>query len=81
MPREGRLSPLFKAFADLSVTAEPVLYTDEMADEVRDRLLLFDGVLVWVDPITEGRDRSKLDPMLKISQRRAFGSVLTLTSF
>jgi len=64
-PENNRLYPLFKALADLNVTAGPVPYSDELVDEIRVRLLSFDGVLVWVDPITEGRDRSKLDPMLK----------------
>lgn len=64
-PQNNRLYPLFKAFADLDVTAEPVIYGDEMVNEIRDRLLRFDGALVWVDPITDGHDRSKLDPMLK----------------
>jgi len=63
-PINNRLYPLFNAFADLSVTAEPVAYADHAAEAIRDQLLAFDGVLVWVDPITDGRDRSKLDLML-----------------
>ena len=31
---------------------------------VRDTPAGLDGVLVWVDPITDGHDRSRLDPML-----------------
>jgi hypothetical protein len=61
----NRLHRLFKAFADLNVTAEPVVYADEIVDEVRERLMRFDGVMVWVDPITQGQDRSRLDPMLR----------------
>src|SRR6266481_848643 len=61
----NRLSPLFEALAAVNVTAEPAVYSDEIADEVRDQLLRLDGVLVWVDPISEGNDRSKLDPMLR----------------
>jgi hypothetical protein len=60
----NRLHLLFKVFAELKVVAEPVVYSDEIVHEVRERLLQFDGVLVWVDPITEGLDRSKLDPIL-----------------
>jgi len=41
------------------VEAFPVVYADEVVDAVRTRLLGLDGVLVWVDPITEGRDRSR----------------------
>ena len=32
---------------------------------VRDQLLGLDGVLVWVNPIEQGLDRSKLDPLLR----------------
>jgi len=64
-PQNNRLYPLFNAFADLNVLAEPVVYSDEAVQNVYGRLLHFDGVLVWVDPITEGQDRSTLDSMLK----------------
>lgn len=64
-PANNRLYPLFKAFADLNVSAVPVPYTEEATEEIRARLLEMDGVLVWVDPITDGRDRSKLDHMLQ----------------
>jgi hypothetical protein len=61
----NRLSPLFEALAAVNVAAEPALYSDEIVDEVRDQLVRLDGVLVWVDPISDGHDRSKLDPMLR----------------
>lgn len=61
----NRLAPMFDAFAQLKLVAEPVVYADEIAGAVRERLLGFDGVMVWVDPITQGQDRSKLDPMLR----------------
>ncbi len=61
----NRLRPLFEALADLRVAAEPAVYSDEMADEVRDQLRQLDGVLVWVDPIVAGQDRSKLDALLR----------------
>jgi hypothetical protein len=64
-PANNRMYPLLKAFAHLNVTAEPVVYAEEVADEILSRLLDCDGVLVWIDPITKGRDRSKLDPMLR----------------
>ena len=63
--QNNRLYPLFKAFADLNVEAEPVIYSDAVVDEVRTRLSRCDGVMVWVDPITEGQNRSQLDPMLR----------------
>jgi hypothetical protein len=33
------------------------------ADAVRDQLLTVDAVLVWVDPIHQGKTRAALDPM------------------
>jgi hypothetical protein len=36
-----------------------------MADEVREQLLSCDGVLVWVDPISEGQNRIVLDALLR----------------
>lgn len=56
---------VFDAFSDLGVKAEPVVYADDRVDEVRDQLLGLDGVLVWVNPIQAGRDRSKLDQVLR----------------
>jgi hypothetical protein len=61
----NRMRPLFEALAAVNIAAEPAVYSDEIVDEVRDQLLRLDGVLVWVDPISEGHDRSKLDPMLR----------------
>ena len=60
-----RLHGMFAAFAALGVTAEPVVYTDEAALAVREHLLDLDGVLVWVNPIEQGLDRSQLDPLLR----------------
>src|SRR5216684_2216887 len=61
----NRLSPLFEALAAVNVVAEPAVYSDELVEEVRDQLLRLDGALVWVDPISDGHDRSRLDPMLR----------------
>lgn len=61
----GRLAPIFEALAREGVAAEPVVYCEEAAAEVRAQLLEMDGVLVWVDPISDGRNRNKLDPMLR----------------
>jgi hypothetical protein len=60
-----RLRGVFAAFAALGVPAEPVVYSDESVDAVRDLLLDLDGVLVWVNPIEQELDRSKLDPLLR----------------
>jgi hypothetical protein len=60
-----KLRVMFAAFSALGVTAEPVIYSDDTADDVRDQLLGLDGVLVWVNPIEQGLNRSKLDPLLR----------------
>jgi len=56
---------MFSAFSDLGVRAESVIYSDDSVDLVRDRLLGLDGVLVWVNPIQNGLNRSKLDALLR----------------
>jgi uncharacterized protein DUF6815 len=56
---------MFAAFAALGLDASPVVYSDDRVEEVRDRLLGLDGVLVWVNPIEQGLNRSRLDPLLR----------------
>lgn len=56
---------MFDAFAGLGVSAEPVVYSDDTVEAVRDQLLALDGALVWVNPIEQGLDRSQLDPLLR----------------
>ncbi len=63
--RSSRVGPLFDAFDELGVAAEPVAYADEAAAEIGERLKRFDGVLVWVNPIEDGKDRSVLDEILR----------------
>jgi hypothetical protein len=41
------------------------VFAEAMADEVRTQLLSVNGVLVWVDPLAEGRTRAVLDPLLR----------------
>jgi hypothetical protein len=60
-----KLRGVFSAFAALGVNAKPVVFSDETIARVRDQLLGLDGVLVWVNPIEQGRDRSQLDPLLR----------------
>lgn len=60
-----RLHGVFDAFAARRVQAEAVIYGDDRVDEVREQLRGLDGVLVWVNPIEQGLDRSKLDPLLR----------------
>lgn len=64
-PAGSRLSAIFEALARRGVEAEPAVYSEDMAGEVRDQLLRMDGVLVWVDPISGGERRDSLDELLR----------------
>jgi hypothetical protein len=64
-PAQSKLRGVFAAFADLGARAEPVVYDDTRVDAVRAQLVELDGVLVWVNPIEHGLDRSSLDPLLR----------------
>jgi hypothetical protein len=60
-----KLHGVFAAFSALAVEAEPVVYSDDAIEAVRKQLLRLAGVLVWVNPIEQGLDRAKLDPLLR----------------
>ena len=64
-PETSRFKAVFAALADVGVDAEPVVYDDDVLDAVRARLTTLDGVLVWVNPIHDGRNRAKLDALLR----------------
>ncbi len=63
--QNSRLNRVFEALAALGIEAEPAVYADDMADEVRQQILNSDGVLVWVDPISDGQNRRVLDELLR----------------
>jgi hypothetical protein len=60
-----KLRGMFAAFRELGLSAQPVVYSDDTAGAVRERLLELDGVLVWVNPIEQGLNRSYLDAVLR----------------
>src|ERR1700683_1179181 len=64
-PQNNRYNRIFEELAALGIEAEPAVYADNMADEVRRQLLGCDGVLVWVDPISDGQNRTALDALLR----------------
>jgi hypothetical protein len=63
--QNSRFVRVFEALADAGIDACPVIYDEAFADEVREQLLAVDGVLVWVDPIHQGKTRAALDPLLR----------------
>jgi hypothetical protein len=64
-PETSRFKAIFAALADVGVVADAVVYEDDVLDAVRARLFTLDGVLVWVNPIHEGRNRANLDAVLR----------------
>jgi hypothetical protein len=65
VPETSRLFPVALALEARGFVVEPVVYSESVSSEVRDRLLASDGTLVWVDPLDAGRDRSDLDSILR----------------
>lgn len=61
----SRFHAVAEALDDVGVAAEPAVYCDDSVDEVREQLSSLDGVLVWVNPIEHGHDRTLLDAMLR----------------
>src|SRR5207253_3184544 len=64
-PQNNRYHRVFEELASLGIHAEPVVYAEDIADEVRQQLLAVEGVLVWVNPIQGGKTRTLLDAMLR----------------
>ncbi|MCK1624196.1 Cj0069 family protein [Bradyrhizobium sp. 160] len=64
-PQNSRFVPVFEALAAVGIEAQPAIYDESFAEEVREQLLAVDGVLVWVNPIQDGRNRAGLDALLR----------------
>jgi hypothetical protein len=64
-PQNNRFYRIFEELAAAGIHAEPAVYDEAFADNVREQLLTADGVLVWVDPIHQGKTRQALDPLLR----------------
>lgn len=64
-PQKSRFFDVIEALAAVGVEARPVIYDESFADAVREQLLAVGGVLVWVNPIQDGRNRAGLDSLLR----------------
>ena len=64
-PQNNRFHRVFEELTKMGFHAETAVFADDIADEVRERLLRVDSVLVWVDPISDGYDRTVLDAVLR----------------
>lgn len=74
-PAASRFASLFDALDAAGVAAEPAVYHDDFADEVLAQLHGVQLVLVWCNPIEDGRRRDRLDGLLReVAQRGALVS-------
>jgi hypothetical protein len=65
-PQNNRFHRVFEELAAVGISAEPAVFDEAFADEVRQQLLIADGVLVWVNPLQDGtKTRAVLDPLLR----------------
>ena len=62
--QEEKYRDLASAFVSAGFTVTSVLYNDGLEEGLYNVLLAFDAVLVWVNPIEQGKDRKKLDALL-----------------
>jgi len=63
-PAASRFVALFDAFLQAGMVAEPAVWHDDFADEVAVQLHRAHAVLVWCNPIEDGRRRDRLDAVL-----------------
>lgn len=61
----SRFEPTADALRAVGIEPVPVIYNDDFADEVNGQLSHLDAVLVWVNPIEQGHDRTILDAVLR----------------
>jgi len=72
---EEKYKDLASSFSSHGFNVKSVLYNDDLADKLSIDLLKFSAVLVWVNPIEQGKDRKKLDSLLvAISEKSCFVS-------
>jgi hypothetical protein len=66
----GRFAGIAQALAEAGAEAIPVGYNDSFADRFLNEAAQVDGILVWVNPIEDGSDRSRLDDCLRLLNGR-----------
>jgi hypothetical protein len=69
-PQNNRFRRIFEELGNVGIEAEPAVYDEEFADEVRAQLQRVDGVLVWVNPLQNGKTRQSLDGLLREVARK-----------
>ena len=63
--QNNRYHRVFEELSATGIQAEPAVYDEAFADEVRNQLMAVDGVLVWVNPLDDGKTRAALDDLLR----------------
>ncbi|MBY3348596.1 Cj0069 family protein [Rhizobium laguerreae] len=64
-PQNNRFHRIFEELAAVGLAPEPAVFDEEFADEVLEQLRAVDAVLVWVNPLDNGKTRKILDPLLR----------------
>jgi hypothetical protein len=64
-PHNNRFHRIFEELDAAGIEAIPAVYDEAFAGEVRAQLLDTSGVLVWVNPLQDGRSRLPLNHMLE----------------
>lgn len=64
-PQNNRYFRIFEELAALGIEGEPAVFDESVAEEVRTQLRAVDGVLVWANPLQDGKDRTVLDALLR----------------
>jgi hypothetical protein len=64
-PSNNRLHRIFEELAAAGLVVEPCVYDESLVDEVHSQLLNVNCVLVWVNPIDDGKTRKALDSLLR----------------
>lgn len=61
---DSRFAQTAVALAEKGIAVEGAPYVAEAVEELREQLMRVDGVLVWINPVVEGRDRTDLNKVL-----------------
>ena len=61
---DSRFAQTAAALAEKGVAVEGAPYVVDAVEQLREQLMRVDGVLVWINPIIDGRDRTELNKVL-----------------
>lgn len=64
-PANSKVPSVFPALAEAGLEGVPIVWNDDVSEEALGLFLGMDGLLVWVNPIESGHDRTRLDAALR----------------